>query len=87
MGRMLGSVFPNAVVLIKRLCNICIKPAEISAFINFENSSVMHNLPIALQMFKKGDCFLLIVKNTGSVYIEIELSTRRIRSLELGLFL
>jgi hypothetical protein len=38
-------------------------------------------------MFKKGECFLLIVKSTGSAHIEIELSTRSIGSLELGLFL
>ena len=44
----------------------------------------MHNLPIALLMFKKGDCCLLIVKNTGSAHIEIELSARPVGSLELN---
>jgi hypothetical protein len=84
MGRLLGSVFLNAVLLIKRLCNICIKSAEISAFINSEKSPVMHNLPITLLVVKKGDCCLLIVKNTSSAHIEIELSARPVGSLELN---
>jgi len=63
------------------------KRAEISAFINFEKSPVMHNLPIALPMFKKDKCCLLIVKNTGSAYIESELSALLIGPLELGLLL
>jgi hypothetical protein len=71
-------------MLIKRLCNICKKPAKISAFINFAKSLDMHNLPMALLVFKKGDYCLLIVKDTGSVHIEIELSARPIGSLELG---
>jgi len=64
MGRLLGSVFPNAVLLIKRLCNIYIKRAEISAFINFEKSPVMHNLPTAFPMWKKANvaCLSLITQ-------------------------
>jgi len=87
MGRLLGSVFPNSVLLIKRLCNIYIKRVEISAFINFEKSPVMHNLPITLPMLKKGECCLLNVKNTSRAYIENDLSTRPTGPLELGLLL